>query len=371
MARWILIGNPENRRVGMFQAALASSGEPAAAVVSWRELIADPGCLAALPDGDALVRIDSCGEDFAVEKALLHRGFSAASGGETLSPKEIDALEEDLGRILAPRQQHRGFLSVIDDVARVVAERPRWRMLNPIPSIIALFDKRETSRLYGALGVPIPRALPPARTTDELLESMRAAGVDEAYVKMSSSSSASCLAIVTSAGTVITTVEEAGGGRRYNTRALQRIRTPRRVRSVVDFILGEGAQIEESVEKARLGERWFDTRVVAVAGEPAFTVVRTSPHPITNLHLGGQRGTIAELESLVPASVREDAAASCRTIAKAHGALHVGIDLMYTAELDGHRVLEANAFGDLLPNLTRDGLSVHEWEIRAALSIGR
>jgi hypothetical protein len=168
---------------------------------------------------------------------------------------------------------------------------------------------------------------------------------------------------------MLTTVEESAG-RRYNTRALQRTRARSRVRSVVDFILGEGAQIEESVEKAHLGGRWFDTRVVAVGGEPAFTVVRTSPHPITNLHLGGQRGSIDELEALVPADVREAAAASCRKIAAAHGALHVGIDLMYTAELDGHRVLEANAFGDLLPNLTRDGMSVHEWEIRTALRRG-
>jgi hypothetical protein len=30
-------------------------------------------------------------------------------------------------------------------------------------------------------------------------------------------------------------------------------------------------------------------------------------------------------------------------------------------------VLEANAFGDLPPKLVREGLSVYEWEIRAAI----
>jgi len=29
-------------------------------------------------------------------------------------------------------------------------------------------------------------------------------------------------------------------------------------------------------------------------------------------------------------------------------------------------MLEANAFGDLLPNLERDGLSVYAWQIREA-----
>ena len=35
-----------------------------------------------------------------------------------------------------------------------------------------------------------------------------------------------------------------------------------------------------------------------------------------------------------------------------------------------HRVLEANAFGDLLPNLERDGLGVYAWQVRA-LTDGR
>jgi hypothetical protein len=34
-----------------------------------------------------------------------------------------------------------------------------------------------------------------------------------------------------------------------------------------------------------------------------------------------------------------------------------------------HVVLEANAFGDLLPNLTANGLGVYDWEVRA-LKIG-
>jgi hypothetical protein len=365
VARWILIGNAENRRVGLFQAALREAGEPLAAVVPWIALVENVDALAALPDGDALVRIDSAGEDFEVERALLRRGLAASSPGARISRAEIDALVPDVGRIVCPRQQHDGFLAVLADLARVFAERPRWRVLNPLPSIATLFDKRATSSLYASLGVPVPRALPAVRSTGELLAVLRAEGVREAYVKMSASSSASCLAVVDASGAILTTVEE-DGPRRYNTRALRRLGGAAAAR-VVDFILGEGAQVEEGVPKATMDGRWFDTRVVAVGGEPVFTVVRTSPHPITNLHLGGQRGEPAAFEALVPADVRAAAAESCRRIAAAHGALHVGIDLMYTAALDGHRVLEANAFGDLLPNLTRDGLSVYAWEIRAAL----
>jgi hypothetical protein len=40
---------------------------------------------------------------------------------------------------------------------------------------------------------------------------------------------------------------------------------------------------------------------------------------------------------------------------------------MFEPDFVGHRVLEANAFGDLLPNLSLDGGSVWQWEIREAL----
>mgnify|MGYP002082960136 CR=1 FL=1 len=115
---------------------------------------------------------------------------------------------------------------------------------------------------------------------------------------------------------------------------------------------------------------FFDTRMLTIEGEVAFTVVRKSRHPVTNLHLGGQRGTIEELERIVSPSVLDDAHRSCARVFAEHRCLHIGIDVMFTktGEREGHRIIEANAFGDLLPNLERDGLSVYEWEIRAASS---
>jgi hypothetical protein len=40
---------------------------------------------------------------------------------------------------------------------------------------------------------------------------------------------------------------------------------------------------------------------------------------------------------------------------------------MFEPGLRAHRVIEGNAFGDLLPNLTRDGLDVYGWQIRRCL----
>jgi PAS domain S-box-containing protein len=128
---------------------------------------------------------------------------------------------------------------------------------------------------------------------------------------------------------------------------------------------------ERAIPKARDAGRHFDLRVLAIDGEPAFVVMRTSPHPITNLHLGGRRGDADALRARVPPAAWEAAMASCCAVQQASGAFHVGVDLMFEPGLRAHRVIEGNAFGDLLPNLTRDGLDVYGWQIRRLLEAPR
>ena len=56
--------------------------------------------------------------------------------------------------------------------------------------------------------------------------------------------------------------------------------------------------------------------------------------------------------------------ADCVAVQRASGAFHAGVDLMFEPSLTRHRIIEANAFGDLLPNLSRDGLDVYGWQLR-------
>lgn len=368
---FILIGNAENRRVTLFQEALVRQGLPPAHVVPWRELLTTPGLLADLPDSEALVRIDATGESWEVEKALLKRGYPDAGGlgCSVLTPEEVDRLPVDHGRILAPRQHHLGFLRVLSELEAIFAEHPRWRVLQQPSAIADLFDKRITSRRYAALGVPVPEPLDGVTDVDSLRQRMREEDCREVFVKVSCGSSASCLGIFRrgrSADTLTTTIEVAPTGW-YNSLKVRRIEAPEQVDDLLTFLLNEGSQVERAIPKARLGGDYFDCRVLMVRGEPAFTVVRQSQRPITNLHLGGWRGDLEDFHAEVPANELADALESCRTVARAHDCLHVGIDLMYEEYFTGHRVLEANAFGDLLPNLRRDGLTVYEWEIREAL----
>ncbi|MEO8698570.1 MAG: STM4014 family protein [Kofleriaceae bacterium] len=368
----VVVGIPDHRRVTLFQEALAARGEPAARVVSWGDL-AVPGApaklLAKLPSG-AILRIDSMGEDYPVECALLRRGEVTAreEGVPAITARALAKLPYDRGRILHPRQSHLGFLAVLAEVEAAIAGQP-VRVVQPVAAIRELFDKRITSKKWRALGIPVPEALDDVREPDELRTRMREAGWPSVYVKVASGSSASCLAVFshhTHGEHAVTTVEETLTAR-YNTRRLQHITGKQALDRLLGFLLTEGAQVERAIPKAQIDRRHFDLRVLAIDGVPAFIVMRTSPHPITNLHLGGLRGDVAALQARVDPAAWDAAMASAVAVQRASGAFHVGVDLMFEPDLVAHRIIEGNAFGDLLPNLERDGLDVYGWQVARLL----
>lgn len=368
MAHWILLANPSNRRVTAFCTALDAAGQTFE-VCSWSAFLADPG---ALPETkDALFRIDSVGEDPAVEQALLRLGRdrAEAEGVWVASDAEINALPQRFGAILAPRQAHLGFLTALDALDRCIAERPGWALLNPTSTIRVCFDKRVAAPLLAGVGLPVARAVQPIGDT------LPEPGPDGLVIKLASGSSASCLGIWRRGPhgpELFTSVERTPTGL-YNSLRPRSYSGPA-ARSLIRLILKEGAHVEEFIPKAEMDGQNFDLRILVVGGEPAFTVVRRSPLPITNLHLGGTRGDPARLDGIVPERVGSAIDHAMRSVSLALPALHLGVDVMIERDpapgSPGFRVLEVNAFGDLLPNLTRraDGRdwSVYEWEIRAA-----
>jgi hypothetical protein len=378
VSRFLIIGNLDNRRVTGFVEALARRGWPAPILLAHRELLAGLGPLASLPDEPLFVRIDSLGEDLEVERMLLERGFAALPEAAACVRVEPAALRREpprFGQLLAPRQHHAGVLDYFDALAAVFATKQHWRILNPIADLHVLFDKIACSRRYAAAGIPVPDQLPELATihsTAQLREAMAELRWPAVYVKLSCGSSASGLALYRHVPSrpaherdmVLTTVARTPEGR-FNSLQLQRLDTRPDVDELLDWLLGEGAQIERAIAKAQLDRRTFDLRVLVIAGEPAFCVVRQSRHPITNLHLGGTRGDLDALRNQVPEPVWAAAMHSCQRVFQQHACLHVGVDLLFESGLRGHRVIEANAFGDLLPGLTRAGLSVYEWELEA------
>ncbi|MGC4808231.1 STM4014 family protein [Micromonospora sp. DT233] len=345
--RLTVVGNPDNRRVGLFTRAVLAAGLPRPAVLPWADVLTG----AAPPPAGALVRVDSPGEDPEVER-LLRRAATPARHGELIGLAET-------------------YAGLVDGLGRVAAGGAE--LLNDPADVAALCDKRRCHALLRAAGVPVPGALPPIDGYASLRAAMAAAGWARVFVKPAhGSSAAGVIALATAPGRVraVTPIEVTGDGL-YNSLRVRRYDDEATVAAIVDRIAPHGLHVERWLPKAGLGDRVVDLRVVVVAGRPTHAVVRASRGPLTNLHLGNARGDLAAVRAAAGPAAWAAAMESCeRAAACFPRSLHVGVDLMFLLGWRRHAVAEVNAFGDLLPGVLVDGRDTYAEQVRA-LTDGR
>ncbi len=373
---WAIIGNPENRRVTLFQQALASRGVPPATVLGYHDLLSGQASLANVPPR-AMVRLESPGENFRVEQSLLAAGAEAAAaeGGPSLSPRQVWQLAEDPGRILYPRQWYLGFTSTCARWLSELEQRGDCLLLTRAADLETMFHKNRCQQVCGAAGVPIPRPLGSIFDWDELHALMQAEGVPRVFVKLSHGSSASGVVALHVRGPTIEAitsaelVRAAGEVRLYNSLRIRRYTALDDVRDLIDALAPHRVHVEAWLPKASLDRRVFDLRVLAVQGQARQMVVRTSRSPLTNLHLGNQRGSLDEVLAKIPPSVAE---AMRQTILRCANifphSLHLGLDILLTPGFRRHYLLEVNAFGDLLPGVLHQGSDAYQSQIDAVPS---
>ncbi len=133
---YLIIGNPENRRIALFQSALMRRGLSAAHVLAYRDLLGDPHCLSrwlhacmmqrapplsrhhSMRNHSSrarrlLVRLESPGENSEVEAQLIARGMR-------LSGRRA-RLKMEHGQILYPRDWFAGYTDLLQEIAKCVA----------------------------------------------------------------------------------------------------------------------------------------------------------------------------------------------------------------------------------------------------------
>lgn len=375
--RVVALGNPEGARIGYVQQALARLGRPPAEVVPWLAFLRDPARLGeALAGEPSLLRIESCGQDWSVERELIAQGAEAELGAaEPLSADAARALEEDRGRIRHVRQRHAGFLQALQAIQGLLDEHPATRVMNPPASIALSFDKRACHQACASAGVPVPPALGEVRDYAELREGMRAAGLRRVFVKLATASSASGVVALATQGakvaahTTVELVREGAASRFYNSLEVRRYADEADVATIVDALCREGVQVEAWIPKASLGERSCDLRQVVIAGRAAHAVVRTSATPLTNLHLANPRGELSALRALIGDARFAEVQRACEAAHRAVGApLYSGVDVCVARRTHDPYVLEVNAFGDLLPRVEVDGRDTYAAELLAAFA---
>ncbi|MET8825071.1 STM4014 family protein [Streptomyces sp. NPDC004610] len=358
--RLTLIGNPENRRTTLFRDAARAAGHAPPRVLAWRDVLT--GVPYAFSPGE-FVRIDSPGENAEVDRLLR----------DTEEPTRVE------GTAL----WYRRFTGALREVAATARRAGAVTSADP-EEVAVLFDKRLCHARLTAAGVPVPPALTgPVDGWDTLRARLRAAGMSRAFVKPAHGSSASGVVALSVAGPgrvkATTSVETTPDGRLHNSLRVRDYTSESEVAALIDALVPDGVHVERWLPKASQGGRAADLRVVVIAGRATHAVVRTSRHPMTNLHLGGARGDLAAAEEAIGAAggrLADVLETAERAAACFPGTLCVGVDILPATGWRRFAVGEVNAFGDLLPRLTglpgsgAEGLDTYAAQLAAAPTWG-
>ncbi len=251
MPRFVVVGNLENRRISYFRDAVIGAGFAAPTEVSYVDLLAGRKRLGDFLTAGTILRIESPGENFDVEQALLRAGVedAEAEGSPFLSSSEIDQLEFDRGLILHPRQWYLGFCRILRGWAAEIAAHPGVRVMNPPEDIAVMFDKPACHAHLEANGIPVPTAIAGVSCYEELLVRMVETGTERVFVKLAHGSSASGVVAFQQNGdqqVAITSAELVRNGklRLYNSLKIRLYTSLRDIAALIDTLCLEQVHVE-------------------------------------------------------------------------------------------------------------------------------
>lgn len=378
---FVIVANPDSRRVALFQESLARLGQKSARVVAYVDLLAGRTHLSEVVRRGDVVRIESPGRDWEVERSLLCAGVDAAfsedvqeGGSEWMSRGALQELHFERGRVLPSRQWYLGWCQVLQLIECQLTECPPHRLMNCPADITLMFDKPRCHELLARSGVATPRSLGSPACFDDLVTRMKEVNCRRVFIKLAHGSSASGIVAYRTDGErhqAATTIEPVRRGNElllFNTRRIRVHQDVAAIAETVDALCRHRVHVEEWLPKAGFAGRTFDLRVVVINGRAQHTVVRLSRSPMTNLHLLNERGDVAALRARIQSQLWESAMQTCEAAMTCFpGSLYSGVDLLFTPNFKKHAVLEVNAFGDLLPGVLCDGLDTYSAQVRAVI----
>ena len=346
----VVLGVAASKRTRGLQAARAALGLPPARVVEWRDWLAEPGGLDDALAAGGRLKLEPPGDDVGAHASLL------ADGARRLGRPACAPLQH--GELCGTDLWFAGFEQAMARLARQLAGHPRVDVANAPADIALMTDKWRCQQHLAALGLPTPALLGRVAGFDEFDALLREHAIDRVFLKARYGSSAAGVVAYRRNGrgdeqatTSAHLVENLDTPRLFNDKRIRTYTARNEIARVIDLVTAQDAYVEAWVPKPRCGAGHFDLRVLALAGAPAHRVARVGLRPMTNLHLDSRRADPDALLSapelaLMEATTRRAAAAFPRSRI-------IGFDLVLKAARA--TVLEANAFGDLLPGLLWHG----------------
>jgi len=372
--RYVLIANPSTKRCELYRDELVAFWAARGVavdleIVPWAAVVSRDGNLDTLPafDRPAIVRMESPGKCDDVTRLLLEAG----TRDDSAEPhRDWRSLELPKGLLVRPGLLNRGFRHVLIGLRKSFDARPLLKPTACPLAIAAMFDKTATAVKLHNASVPVPEMMGQPIDMPAVVHDLTLLyDWPTAYIKLNTGSSATGIVVLhpneqTRPAYGITSLAEVNGSF-YNSRLLRRVTGPELDRSV-QFILDEGAIIQRGIPMGEIDGQNFDVRVVCIYGKPSAIIFRLSTNPMTNLHLGGQRGDFARCRGAIPTREWLDALDHCSDAAACFDSAIAGVDLLFERGYRQHFILEVNAFGDFFPGWTDTaGRSVHSLEIEA------
>lgn len=367
-----LLGNPSNRRCHYLKAAAKTMKWPPPFVVGYLDWLEGKIDLAKYLAKSNFFRLESPGEDAGLERQLLALGATHPRLGiaTQIAPEAALQLTFDRGRIQYLKQQHLGFLQALERLEPLLAQAPaHLHIQNSLDSIRLMFDKTACHQHFTTHKIPVPPALYGITSYDSLRQQLAEKRWLGAFIKPEHGSSASGVIAFrwnaqTGAVQAITSIEYSkknGQIALYNALKIRTYDDEAIIATIINYLANEGILVERWIPKAALEGGSIDLRMVSIGGQAQHTVVRQSQSPMTNLHLGNQRGSLELLQQQLGAKAWEELRQLVQNAAATlPEAMVIGFDVLISSTWRKFYLAEANAFGDLLPRIYYQGKDTYQ-----------
>lgn len=269
--------------------------------------------------------------------------------------------ETDIRKINAVSLEYIHFL-------QNMAVRPGITWLNHPAGLINLLDKKRCKQHLLEHGIPTPPLVAEdVKNVEQLTAIMQDKKVASVFIKPSLGSGAAGVIALRrhpdGIKQVLYSAIALSGNQLFNSKKVQQYRREEDIRLIIDGVLQQENLVEHWLPKACVKGKPYDLRIVWLDGEIIWRVVRTSSHPITNLHLQNQAHNVESL-GLSAAKVAEIDTLCLDAMQCFPDIRLAGIDVLLTTRLMPY-IIEINGQGDLIYQDAQQDNLIYQAQIRA------
>lgn len=353
----LLIGSASSRRSQLLEAAARAIGLRLE-VIDWRDVLRDDAHMErALRDGHLWCKIDPPSDDPQTVDAFIREGYRL-SHVDSPAPRPLRH-----GELAYMHWWYAGFMAAL---ARLELRLQGLRWFAPVKQIATMCDKLACQRHLANNNIDVPLLLGEVTSLSAFEAQYSPGQAPAVFIKSRyGSSAAGVMALRRHRDGRIraySSARLASDGALYSHLKINVYSRREDIGALVDALAAQGAYAERWIPKPRTPvapDANYDLRVVAFCGRPRQRIARISRSPMTNLHLGNRRSAPHWL-----AARQIDALESA--VSQAASAFSPSLSIGFDVVLQASRayVLEANAFGDLLPGLQFEGAGTFDDQVR-------